>query len=183
MSRKYKVLDQNRPYFITCTVVDWVDVFTRAEYKEILVDSLQHCQLKKGLEIFAWVIMTNHVHLIVRAKQGLKLENIIRDFKKYTSVALCRAIIANRYESRKWIMNIFKAAGASSSKHFKYQFWQESFHPVELSSNSIMDQKLNYLHSNPVRAGIVTSPESYLYSSAVDYYTNLRGMIEIVYLG
>ena len=72
-------------YFITLTVVEWVDVFTRKEYKDFLIDNLRHCQENKGLQIYAYVIMTNHIHMIARSEEGKKLSDIIRDFKTYTS--------------------------------------------------------------------------------------------------
>jgi len=82
MSRKYKFHNPEGVYFVSFAVQGWVDVFTRNEYKDILVDNLKFCQENKGLEIFAWCIMTNHVHLIVRAKEGCSLPDILRDYKK-----------------------------------------------------------------------------------------------------
>src|SRR5215216_5947569 len=102
MSEKYKIRDQDKLHFITFAVVDWIDVFTRQEYKDILLESLRHCQKEKGLEVYAWCIMSNHIHLIVgRSKEEIKLEDIVRDFKKFTSVQLCKAIESNASESRR----------------------------------------------------------------------------------
>ncbi|NJN28034.1 MAG: hypothetical protein HC819_19715 [Cyclobacteriaceae bacterium] len=81
MSEKYKVRDQDKLYFITFATVYRLDLFTRVEYKNILTDSLKHCQENKGLELYAWVIMTNHVHLMARSAKGFLLEDIIRDYK------------------------------------------------------------------------------------------------------
>ena len=79
-------------YFVTFAVIEWIDVFTRQEYRDLLLDSLRYCQKEKGLEIYAWCIMSNHIHLIVGKEKEAKIEEIVRDFKKFTSVKICRAI-------------------------------------------------------------------------------------------
>ena len=91
MSEKYKVIDSTVPTFITITVVDWVDLFTRPVYYNILHESLNYCIKEKGLSVHAYVHMTNHIHLIGTAFEG-KLQNVTRDFKKYTSKKLIKAI-------------------------------------------------------------------------------------------
>ncbi|WP_207432025.1 REP-associated tyrosine transposase [Sabulibacter ruber] len=170
MSEKYKVRDQEKVYFITFAVVGWADVFTRREYKDIVVESLQYCQLKKGLQIYAWCIMSNHLHLALSTEGTITLSDIIRDFKKYTSVALLRAIQENIQESRKeWLLHLFKTAAEGSSKHQKFQFWQNQYHPVELSSNEKQQRCLDYIHHNPVEAGLVREAADYIYCSAIDY--------------
>lgn len=118
MSEKYKIQDQDKLYFITFAVVHWVDTFTRPLYKDIIVDSLQYCQREKGLDIYAWCLMTNHLHLIAGRNGNTKLEDIIRDFKKYTSVHICRQIEENDGESRKkWLLWIFRETAKKSNKH------------------------------------------------------------------
>lgn len=81
MSRKYKFHNESGVYFVTFATQKWVDVFTRNEYKDILIENLNFCQENKGLELFAWCIMTNHVHLIARTKEGFTLPDFLRDFK------------------------------------------------------------------------------------------------------
>ena len=179
MSSKYKVYDDASPHFITFTVVGWIDVFTRDLYKDIFIKSLTYCVQNKGLCLHAWVIMTNHVHLIVSTRES-KLEWIIRDIKKFTSKKIISAIEENETESRKeWMMNMFKYVGAGNCRNKQYQFWKNDYHPVELSSDFMMNQKLDYLHVNPVRSGLVWEPWHYKYSSAVDYYTNKKGLISV----
>jgi putative transposase len=182
MSEKYKVRDQDRPYFVTFAVEEWVDVFTRQQYKDIILDSLRHCQKEKGLILHAWCLMTNHIHMIVGRRGERKIEEIIRDFKKYTSVHVCRAIESNPTESRKfWMLNIFQTSGNASKKHDKYKFWQNEYHPVELFYNEMMDQKLEYIHDNPVKEGLVEKPEDYLYSSARNY-AGMKGLLEVEFM-
>jgi REP element-mobilizing transposase RayT len=166
-------------YFITFTVVDWVDVFTRRIYKDILVDSLKFCQQHKGLDIYSWVIMTNHVHLIVSTSGKLSLSEILRDLKKFTSKALVKAIEENNESRKDWMLDRFEFKGRINPKIKNYQFWQEGSHPVELISNHFIKQKLIYIHNNPVEAGFVAEPEDYLYSSAIDY-SGRKGMIDVI---
>jgi putative transposase len=85
MSRKYKIRDQDKLYFITFTVINWIDFFIRNEYKDIFLKSLEHCQINKGLEIYAYCIMTSHIHLIIGRDGDDNMEDIIRDLKSYTS--------------------------------------------------------------------------------------------------
>src|SRR5690606_38730047 len=112
-------------YFLTLTVVDWVDVFTRPVYRHILIDSLKHCQNEKGLEIYAWCLMSNHLHLIASAKEGFNLSDILRDFKKYTSKQLVVAIGKENENRREWMLNRFEYAGVNDKKIKNYKFWQE----------------------------------------------------------
>jgi putative transposase len=169
MSRKYKIYDQDRMYFVTYAVVGWIDVFTRAVYRNILLDSLRYCCEHKGLEIYAWCIMTNHVHLII-GTYGNNMEDILRDHKSHTAKTIVNAIAANAEESRReWMLSSFKAAGIANSKSINYQFWQQHNRPIELYSKPVITQKLNYIHNNPVEAGFVSQAEDWLYSSARDY--------------
>jgi len=179
MSTKYKIKDQDKLYFLTFATVHWIDVFTRNIYRDILTDSLSFCIEKKGLKIHAWCIMTNHVHLIAGTEGLNKIEDIIRDFKKHTSKEIIKSIESNMQESRReWMLWMFKNAGKRNSNNTHYQFWIQDNHPIELSSNEMMDQKLNYIHDNPVQAGFVNEAENYLYSSARDY-CGIRGLIKV----
>ena len=185
MSTKYKFQNPQGLYFVTLRVKHWVDVFTRREYKDIIVESLAYCQNNKGLEIFAWVLMSNHLHLIVacgertdyesaRAEEGRtdyisaragenSLEDILRDFKKFTCKSIIKEIEDNPQESRKeWLLRCFKTTKGNS-------FWQDGNYPIELWTNAVIKEKLEYLHGNPVKSGIVNHAEDYLFSSAIDY--------------
>lgn len=170
MSRKYKISDQEKLHFVTFTVVEWLDVFIRKEYCDIFLESIRYCQKNKGLELYAYCIMSSHVHMIIGRNGDSKLEDIIRDIKKFTSVKIIEAISNNRVESRKeWLLQKFEAAGKRNSHNTRYQFWQQHNHPIELNTNELLEQKLDYIHDNPVKAGIVLSPEHYYYSSAINY--------------
>lgn len=173
MSRNYKIYDQTDLHYLTYATVGWVDVLTRPDYKDIIVESLRHCQREKGFELFAWCIMTNHVHLIARAKAGYQLQEILRDHKKFTSKALLKAVEENPQESRReWLMDHFKRADGGN------QVWQHDLHPIWLRRADIIQQKLRYIHRNPVEEGLVEEPHHYLYSSARDE-AGLRGMLKL----
>ena len=174
----YKIRDQFATHFLTFTIVGWVDVFSRRTNKEIIIESLNYCKAHKGLVIYAFVIMSNHMHVIARASQNSKgLSAIIRDFKRHTSRKLIDSILNNRKESRKdWMLKVFSYHAKFNSNNVLYQIWQQHNQPQILLRPRFIMQKLNYIHNNPVKAKIVLKPEHYLFSSAVNY----AGLDEIV---
>jgi putative transposase len=172
MAFAYRVYDQYGLYFVTFTVHQWVDVFSRRVYADMLLDNLRYCQQHKGLKIYSWVIMSNHCHLIIRT-EGFKLSDVIRDFKKHTSKKIFEAITNNESESRKrWLRWLL-------SKEGHIWFWEEGYHGVEITSKDFCDSKVNYIHMNPVSAGIVEKEEEYLLSSCGDFYGTRKGLLEL----
>lgn len=180
MSRNYKFHNPDGIYFVSFAVVEWIDVFTRNEYRDIIIESLHYCQKEKGMEIFAWCIMTNHVHLIFRSTGEQKPELLLGDFKRFTSKEMVKAIINNPKESRKeLLLEQFMKAGNKSSNVKTYQFWRHDNKPIELWSNKVIDEKIDYIHNNPVEEGLVFKAEDYLYSSAADY-AGEKGLLDNV---
>ena len=178
MARKYKFHDNSKLYFVTFTAVQWVDVFTRDVYRDIIYDSLEHCQKNKGLEIYAYCMMTNHLHMIIGTETGV-LSDIVRDFKSFTSRQIRKCIESNGHESRReWMLNLFSMAGEANSRNNDFQFWQQHNHPIELSNEYMALQRLDYTHYNPVKAGFVEKPEDWLHSSAADYAGVRKGRVE-----
>jgi putative transposase len=178
MSVKYKFRDQEKLHFVSFSVVYWIDVFIRNEYKEIVLDSLRFCQKEKGLEVYAWCIMTSHIHLII-GTHGAKMQDIMRDLKSHTSRELKKAIRENASESRKeWMLRMMEEAGKANGNNKDFQFWQQDNHPIELWDNYMLEQKLDYLHNNPIETGFVSSIQDYVYSSAKDYCGE-KGLLEI----
>jgi len=168
--------------FITTTVIDWLDVFTRPVYKHIVVESLRYCQEHKGLNIYAWVLMTNHLHLIADGAASNTLGDIMRDFKKFTSKGVVKAIQENQQESRKeWLLDRCWFRGANDNKITNFKLWQDGYYAESLHSYDFCRQKLEYIHNNPVRQEIVQRPEEYLYSSARDY-CGARGLLNVALL-
>ena len=135
MSRKYKFRDQSKLYFVSFAVVYWIDVFIREDYRTILIESLKFCQTEKGLELYGWCLMPSHVHLIMGSRKN-PMEDILRDFKSYTSKKLREAIQNHPGESRKeWMIWMMKSAGKRNSNNNDWQFWQQHNQPIELSTN------------------------------------------------
>lgn len=109
-----------------------------------------------------------------------RLSDVLRDFKKFTAFKILEAIQANSKESRKgWMLWIFRKAGEKNNRNKEFQFWQQDNHPIECDTNDIIDTRLIYIHENPIRAGVVRYEQDYAYSSAIDYYTEGKGLIEI----
>ena len=171
MSNKYKFNDPDALYFITFGVVGWIDIFTRRIYKDILLDSFRYCIKEKGLAIHGYVIMSNHVHMIISRKGGATIPEIMRDLKKFATFSIIKEIKENPQESRKeWLLYLFAKAGQSNSNNKNYQLWQQDNHPIELDpASNLFDQKLSYIHDNPITAGWVDNASSYIYSSASNY--------------
>ena len=170
MSRNYKFHNPEGLYFVSFAVVNWLDVFTRNEYKDIIIDSLAFCQREKSMEIIAWCIMSNHIHLIFRINDDGKPQLVLGDFKRFTSKTIVNAIKENKRESRiEFLLEQFKKAAESSSNVKHYQFWRHDNKPIELWSNKVIKEKIDYVHNNPVVEGLVYKPEDYVYSSAIDY--------------
>lgn len=174
----YFINDQNAVYFLTFTVVDWVDVFTRKEYKIVVAESLNYCIANKGLEVYAWCLMSNHLHLVCRATENYRISDIIRDFKKFTAKTILEIIETEPESRRDWMLYRFEFAGKFDNRISKYRFWQDTNHAILLDHNELIDQKINYIHQNPVRAMIVERPEEYIYSSARNY-SGEKGIVAI----
>jgi REP element-mobilizing transposase RayT len=183
MALKYQIRDQKEWYFVTFTIVDWVDVFIRDTYRNIFLDSVRFCQKDRGLTVGAWVIMTSHVHMIVATNGIRDLRDIIRDLKSFTSRHIRLEIENATYESRnEWMMWHFRRAGYSNPNNKDFQFWIQDNHPIQLSSSDMMRQRINYIHNNPVEAGFVVKAEDWKYSSAHDYTGGTQGLLELVML-
>ena len=166
MSEHLKANEESACYFVTLTTVAWIDVFTRKEYVDILLDNLEHCRTHKGLEVFEYVVMPSHFHMIARRRDGL-LSELLRDLKSFTAKRLLEGIAAHPGESRReWMLEIFRKAAAGSAQNSHLMFWQKTSHPEELFSQGFFDQKAEYIRNNPVEAGLVTNPEHYAWSSA-----------------
>ncbi len=165
MSRAYKTY-QGGLFSVTLSVVGWIDVFIRRKYCDCLVQDLTFCQEKKGLQLYAYCIMSSHVHLIAAAEKGT-LSDILRDFKSYTAKQLLQQIQDNPQESRKeWLLYLFRHFARKNNHKIEFQFWQHHNHPIDLNTNELIEQKLNYIHQNPVTTGLVNEAQDFFFSSA-----------------
>ncbi len=168
MSTGYKISDQSALHFLTFQVVQWADVFTRKIYRDIIIDSFKHCRDHKDLEIYAYVIMSNHIHLLAKSAKG-DLSGTIRDMKRHTSNQIIDAVQSKEESRREWLLMIFRYAAGGHSRNEEFQVWTHENHAEHIFSNKFIEQKIEYIHNNPVRAGLVENPEDYLYSSARCY--------------
>ena len=172
MSTGYQIVEQDALHYVTFQVVRWIDLFTRKAYRDIVIDSLKYCQSNKGLEVYAFVIMSNHIHLLIRSDIG-KLSDTIREFKSFTAKQILLAIDTEMESRREWMLNLFEFAAKQHKRNEKYQIWTHENHAELIYSDKFIFQKISYIHDNPLRAGIVENSEDYLYSSARDFADKL----------
>ncbi len=177
MSTGYKIAEKDGLYYLTFQIVGWVDIFTRKVYRDIAIESFKYCQQNKGFLLFAYVIMSNHIHLLAQSNNE-NLSGTIRDFKSYTSKAFLEVINSNVESRNDWMKVVFQYHGKHKSKQ-NNQLWTHENHAELIYSQKFIEQKVDYIHHNPVRAGIVAKPEDYIYSSARNY-AGLDYVLEIV---
>jgi REP element-mobilizing transposase RayT len=178
MSSGYKISGEGL-YFLTFQIVGWLDIFTRKIYRDIVVESLRYCQQHKSLDLFAYVIMSNHIHLLAQSNKG-DLSGIIRDFKNYTSKTFLDALNDPIESRRDWMKLVFEYHGRFKNKQ-SHQVWTHENHAEHVYSQKFIEQKIIYIHNNPVKAGIVKNPEDYIYSSASNY-ADLEYILEVIKL-
>lgn len=166
MSEWRKANVEGALYFITITVVGWIDVFTRKELAGEMIKQFEWNQKNKGLHLFAYVIMPSHIHFVAHREGGL-MSDLLRDLKSYSAKCLLKLVEDMPNESRReWLLHMFQFHAKYQPQNEKYMFWQKTSHPIELWSAPVVEQKINYIHRNPVVSGIVTEPEHYWMSSA-----------------
>ena len=177
MKEGYVIRDQSLPHFLTVTIVDWVYVFSRKNYRDVVIDCFDFCINNKGMILYSFVIMSNHIHMIIQSNDG-KLSDLIRDFKKFTAKTILDKIQTEPESRREWMLERFKLATESHTRNKNYQFWQLGSHAKEIFSEKFMWSKIDYIHFNPVRAGIVSKPQDFIYSSASNYVDG-KGILEV----
>jgi len=178
MSTGYQISEQDELHYVTFQVVRWIDIFTRQIYRDIVIESLRFCQQNKGLEVYAFVVMSNHIHLLIRSDIG-KLSDTIKEFKSFTAKKILDAVNTEAESRKEWMLNLFEFSAKQHKRNERYQVWTHENHAEIVYGNSFMDSKIRYIHENPVRAGIVEKAEDYLYSSARNY-AGLEGVLEII---
>jgi putative transposase len=165
-------------YYCTLTIVEWIDIFSRPAYKHLIVDSLNYCIGNKGLKVYCWCLMSNHLHMIASAGDEGNLSDILRDFKKFTSKSIIETIKEIPESRREWLLNLLWYAGKNNKKIKNFKVWQDGNDAKEIHTTAFLEEKMGYIHNNPVRAEIVAHPEDYLYSSAQDY-SGIKGLVDI----
>ena len=168
---RYKIFDNQYPYYLTSTIVEWLPLFLDPAVVQIILDSLRFLQKGNRLSIYSYVIMENHMHLIASSKD---LSKEIGNFKSYTA----RKIVDLYKKHHPHLLKKLSIAKKPFKKDRDYQFWQEGFHPKQIYSEEMMRQKIEYIHYNPLRRGYIDEPEHWRYSSARSY-AGKTGLIDI----
>ena len=151
MKSSYKVVDLSGIYFVSSTIIEWIPIFTSEKYFRIIINSLNFCKTEKDLKLFYYVIMDNHFHLIVSHP---KLSDVMRSLKGYTADRILDELKNDNYKWKYDLMKFYK----KKHKITNYQIWQEGFHPQMISSVEMLNQKIEYVHYNPVKRGFVNNP-------------------------
>ena len=169
---RYKIYEPTHPYFITCTILHWIPIFTNKESVGIVIDSLKYLQKSDNLKIYAYVILENHLHLVVSSDD---ISKTVKKFKSYTAKEILKLLQTRNVTT---ILEQFAFYKKAHKTHTEYQVWQEGFQPKLIQSKKMMREKIEYIHNNPVKRGYVDETVYWRYSSARNY-DGLDGLIEI----
>lgn len=169
---RYLITEADKPHFMTCTVVEWLAVFTRPDTVQIILDCWQYQRQQAGLKLYGYVILENHLHFIAQAPQ---LDRCVASFKSYTARKIIDYL---QQQNAKQLLERLHFAKLAHKQDREHQFWQEGVHAELVFSEAMMRQKLDYIHANPVKRGYVALPEHWRYSSAANY-AGLDGLIEV----
>ena len=176
---RYYITDQHATYFLTFTVVDWIDIFTKSVYKTIITDALNYCSENKGWKIYAWVLMSNHLHLVVQTQSPFRMSDTMRDFKKFTSKKIIEAIQQVPESRREWLLDKFSYHARCTGRAKDYKLWKDDNHAICLDNATMTLQRIDYIHHNPVAAMIVVNADDYLLSSANVYAGSKQALVKL----
>ena len=167
-------INECETHFLTMRVIEWIYLFSEPAYSQKIIESLNYCQKEKGLLIHAYIIMTNHLHLILSAKKN-NLSSIIRDFKRYTTREFKKLILR---DNRIYITKMITEWNRKRKNH-TFQIWNDKNWALPIYTEGFFLQKLDYIHNNPVEKEYVSLPEEWLYSSARNYILDDNSLIDI----
>ena len=167
--------NKNKVHFLTFTTIEWIDIFTKPEYFDLIINTFKYCQKNQGLLLYGFVIMTNHLHCMVSAKESCSLEDIAASFKKFTTFQIKKLL---EKDNRKYISALIKSSFVKK-KNTAFQIWQRENYPEMIESEKFFLQKLDYIHNNPVKKCYVAKSENWLYSSARNYLLNDNSVIVV----
>ena len=169
---RYKIYEPTHPHFVTCTILHWLPIFTRKESVQIIIDSLKFLQEKDNLKLYAYVILENHLHMVVQSND---LPKTMESFKKYTANQILKLL---KEENVKTLLEQFKFYKKAHKTDKEYQIWEEGYQPKLMQTDVMMISKIKYIHENPVKRGYVDEATHWRYSSARDY-EGVQGLIEV----
>ena len=170
---RYRIGETEYPYFLTCTVVGWLPVFTRPEAVQIVFDCWDFLRQNREFVLYGYVVLENHLHLIASAPD---LTNAMKSFKMFTAKAILELL---ERHSAEMLLRQFRALKLRHKTRSEYQVWQEGSHPKQIANDEMMRQKLEYMHNNPVKRGYVDEAVQWRYSSARNY-AGVQGLIDVV---
>ena len=170
-------------YFLTLNVIDKIELFVRPLYKEIIAEALNHFILTQGIVLHAWCLMSSHLHLLLRTREAYGPSFFERDFKKYTTPELIKAVEMKLDFRKEWMLARFEECSKSLKKIEKFQLWESCSSPLRIESDQprLLLEKAEHIHENPLRENIVELPENYVFSSARDY-VGLKGLVNVTVL-
>jgi putative transposase len=169
---RYSIRETQAPHFLTCTIINWIPVFTRPQTVDIILNALQYRQQHNDWKVYGYVILENHLHLVVQADDLLAELPL---FKSYTARQLIDYLKECHAERVLKQMAFFRKAHKLDRE---YQCWEEGSHPQLIQNAEMLRQKLDYIHFNPVKRGYVDKPEDWRYSSARNY-AGLEGLMPV----
>jgi REP element-mobilizing transposase RayT len=169
---RYKIYESTHPHFVICTILHWLPIFTRQESVQIIIDSIKFLQEKDNLIVYAYVILENHLHMIVSSDD---LHKTMQSFKQFTAKQILDML---KKANVKTILDQLMFYKKANHKEKTYQVWEEGYQPKLIQSDEIMIQKINYIHHNPVKRGYVDEAIHWRYSSARDY-EGIEGLVEV----
>ena len=169
---RYKIYEPTHPHFVTCTVLHWLPLFTNRDSVQIILDSLTYLQKSDNMTLFSYVILENHLHLVISSDD---ISKTMQKFKSYTAFELLKLLEKNNAST---LLKQFAFHKKAHRKENSYQIWEEGFHPKLIQSEQMMFEKINYIHHNPVKRGFVDEAEHWRYSSARDY-KGVDGLLEV----
>lgn len=170
MPNSYHVFtDKHYAYFVTWTVVDWLPIFAQPAYCQIILDALNYLSTNKHTQLNAFVVMPTHLHAVLWPDDGINLSDVTRDFKRYTSREISKE--AERQGAKELLLTFKNARKENrAQKVSTYQVWQEGSHPEAIFTEKFAQQKIDYIHLNPIRAGMVNMAHEWPHSSARAYF-------------
>lgn len=169
---RYKIYEPTHPHFVTCTILHWIPIFTRQESVRIIIDCIKFLQQKDNLKVFAYVILENHLHMLVSSDD---LHKSMQSFKQYTAKQILEML---KKENVKTILDQLMFYKKANHKEKTYQVWEEGYQPKLIQDDKAMIQKINYIHNNPVKRGYIDEAKQWRYSSARDY-EGIKGLIDV----
>jgi len=169
---RYKIYEPTHPHFVTCTILNWLPIFTRKESVEIVIQSLKHLQEKENLKLYAYVILENHLHMVVQSDD---VQKSMRHFKSFTAKEILKLL---QKENAETLLKQFRFYKKAHKTDRTYQIWQEGYQPKLMQTDAMMISKIKYIHGNPVKRGYVDTAEHWRYSSARDY-NGTSGLVDV----